>query len=257
VALNDSSVSQAGKNQRYGQYKLQFFDYNSRGNNDTTICDGRGKPGKSLGDQDCDNSITGDYDDESLGLGPAVFPKNLPLPELYLVNKSGAIPTRLFLRLKIERDPDAPPTAPCDTTGAGSGSGCIGRLQMLRLIGKDLGSDHAKTGSAPSYDGKIDTWECQQDFPCRSVKNMYDNYLPTGVDSEWIDVFSRDISVNSAQFFLNPNLDYNLAWKDTSDTLANSYLRMRLSLGYSWKKRKLIKLAVPEINITTTLNLRK
>lgn len=82
-------------------------------------------------------------------------------------------------------------------------------------------------------------------------------YLPTGNDSEWVDIFSKDITVNSAKFFLNPNIDYTLAWKEGSDILANSMLRMQLRLGYSWKKRKLVQFRVPEIDVTTTINLRK
>lgn len=69
----------------------------------------------NLGDQDCNGDITGDADDESLGLGPEVFAENTALPELYLINKSTSNPTRIFLRLKIERDPDAPASAACDT----------------------------------------------------------------------------------------------------------------------------------------------
>lgn len=227
-SINTSNISQSGIFQRYGEYKLQFTDFNSRGNNDTNLCIARGKPGMSLGDQDCDGKITGDADDESLGLGPSVFSKNTALPELYLINKSTSNPTRILLRLKIERDPDAPSSATCDTQ-AGTGSGCIGRLQMLRLIGRDLGSSHGNPAASATFDGKIDTWECQSGFTC-SGPNSLTGTLPTGNDSEWIDVFSKDISVNSAQFFLNPNLDYTLAWKDGADSLANSYLRMSLRL---------------------------
>lgn len=100
---------------------------------------------------------------------------------------------------------------------------------MLRLIGRDLGSSHGSPAASATFDGKIDTWECQSGFTC-SGPNSLTGTLPTGNDSEWIDVFSKDISVNSAQFFLNPNLDYTLAWKDGADSLANSYLRMSLRL---------------------------
>lgn len=257
-SINTLGTSQSGIMQRYGEYKLQFTDFNSRGSNDTVSCAAIGKPGMPIGDQNCDGKIAGDADDENLGLGPAAFAKNASLPELYLIDKSGSNPTRLILRLKIERDPDAPASAPCNTA-AGTGSGCIGRLQMLRLIGRDLGSGHGI--SSTSYDGSIDTWECAPDFPCTTIPSRtldgIQRYLPTGNDSEWIDVFSKDITVNLAQFYLNPNLDYHLSWKDPGDNLANSYLRMNLRLGYSWKKRKLIELSVPEINITTTINLRK
>jgi len=127
---------------------------------------------------------------------------------------------------------------------------------MLRLVGRDLGSSHGNPAASATYDGKIDTWECASGFNCTGPASLT-GIMPSGNDSEWVDVFSKDISVNSAKFFLNPNLDYQLAWKDGADSLANSYLRMNLRLGYSWRKRKLIQLGVPEVNITTTINLRK
>ncbi len=259
-ALNTSGNSQAGSMQRYGQYQLQFTDFNSPGNNDTQLCTNKvpSIPGMPLGDEDCDGNITGDSDDESLGLWPVAFPQNTAMPELYLIKKNSSNPTRILIRLKIERDPDAPATAHCNTQ-AGTGTGCIGRLQILRLIGRDLGASHG-SGSR-SYNGRIDTWECQPDFPCVTMPNQtldgVQRYLPTGNASEWVDIFSKDISVNSANFFLSPNIDYTLAWKGGSDMLANSMLRMQLRLGYSWKKRKLVQFRVPEIDVTTTINLRK
>lgn len=259
-AINTSGISQAGNMQRYGQYGLQFTDFNSPGNDDTQLCANKNPsiPGMPVGDEDCDGNITRDSDDESLGLWPVVFIQNTAIPELYLIKKNSSNPTRTLIRLKVERDPDAPPSALCDTQ-TGTGAGCIGRLQMLRLIGRDLGASHG-SGSR-SYDGRIDTWECQPDFPCVTLPNQIldgvQRYLPTGSDSEWVDIFSKDISVNSAKFFLSPNIDYTLAWKGGSDMLANSMLRMQLRLGYSWKKRKLVQFRVPEIDVTTTINLRK
>lgn len=40
-AINTMGSSQTGKMQRYGEYKLQFMDYNSRGSNDTSSCSAR------------------------------------------------------------------------------------------------------------------------------------------------------------------------------------------------------------------------
>ena len=258
-ALNSAWNSQLWSMQRFGEYRLQFWDYNGGGSNDTTYCNGKWKPWMQLWDQDCNGKISGDLDDEELALGPAVFPVNSPVSELYLIKKSSSNPTRLILRLKIERDPDAPTSAPCDTW-AGTGSGCIGRLQMLKLIGRDLWINHAAS-STPVYDGSIDTWECAPEFPCTLISWgtlwWIQRYLPSGDDSEWVDVFSKDINVVSALFYPSPNIDYSLAWKDNSDSLSNSYLRIHMKLGYSWKKRKLIQFQAPEVEITTSLNLRK
>jgi hypothetical protein len=69
-AINTSGISQAGNMQRYGQYGLQFTDFNSPGNDDTQLCANKNPsiPGMPVGDEDCDGNITRDSDDESLGL---------------------------------------------------------------------------------------------------------------------------------------------------------------------------------------------
>ncbi|MFZ4461667.1 MAG: hypothetical protein ACOYN2_03955 [Patescibacteria group bacterium] len=65
--FNSQSSIQTGSPQRFGQYKTQFVDRNSDRNDDTAVCNAKGKPGMPLGDANCDGNPTGDDDDEDLG----------------------------------------------------------------------------------------------------------------------------------------------------------------------------------------------
>ena len=56
--LNSQGAPQIGNPQRYGEYALQYVDYNSDANWDN------GNPG----DENGDGSIVGDADDEDLGV---------------------------------------------------------------------------------------------------------------------------------------------------------------------------------------------
>ena len=113
-ALNNTNSTQvgtsgaAGKHQRYGEYTLQFTDYNKFG---TASCE-TALPG----DQDCNGNIVGDDDDEDLGLGPTAMSGGV-VAELYLIRKSQTTPERRIFRLLVERDPDAP------TAGSAGGQG--------------------------------------------------------------------------------------------------------------------------------------
>lgn len=60
-----------------------------------------------------------------------------------LVRNVGAGLERQILRWRIEQDPDAPSGAVCALTGlTATSTGCVGRLEYLRLIGLDMSSDH-------------------------------------------------------------------------------------------------------------------
>lgn len=239
-AFNDVGASHLGKPQRYGQYALQFTDYNANQDSD-------------LGNEDGIGSIVGDDDDENLGEGPSALVFGQAVPELYLVKNSGDLPERLILRRNVVRDPDAPATLPCDLTN-GTGSGCIGRLEMLRLVGRDYGLAHTGVTSVASpgrFDGVVDTWECRSDFKCLGRNNT-----PTGSGSEWVSVFPDDINVASLNFYPYPNKDHRLAWKE--DVPANRvapYVRIELSVGFSWKRRKKMSNQDSRAAVTTTISL--
>lgn len=105
--------------QRYGQYHLQYMDYNGNGDNDTL-----------LGDEDGNGDIVGDEDDRDIGDGPEVISSSIP--ELYLYDP--ITKERTFFRWVFQTDTGS--TSICDTS---TGSGCLGNIQVLKLKGFDVG----------------------------------------------------------------------------------------------------------------------
>jgi len=75
--------------QRYGQYALQFINFNINADNDSWL----------PGDEDSDGSIIWDDDDEYLGEGPEVFWSDSEITELYLI--SGNKKKRTFFRYSV------------------------------------------------------------------------------------------------------------------------------------------------------------
>jgi hypothetical protein len=236
--LSDAGLVQTGKPQRYGEYARQFANYNSDSDPD-------------LGDSDGNGNIMGDSDDEDLGTGPVAFPAGTPMKELYLVKKNGAVPERLILRRTVVADPAAPAGAICDIA-TGSGAGCLGRLEMLRLVGRDYGEDHDGSASSKgAFDGVTDTWECRSDFRCLGPDNT-----PTGAAAEWVSVLPDDVNVLDAEFFPSPNKDPKLAWKEIDNSVqAAPQVRIVLSLGFSWDRRKKTSSGNPRTNLVTTVSL--
>lgn len=247
-SFNAAGTSMAGP-QRYGQYALQFFDANSNADADG-------------GNEDGIGTIVGDEDDEDLGSGPAAFEPGALLKELYLIKKNGAVPERLILRWNVITDPNAPSGYSCSVSGTGvaTGSGCLGRLEMLRLVGRDYGLSHSgAAASSDRYDGKTDTWECRSDFYCAGRENT-----PVGAGdsygagtTEWVSVFPSDINVTNVSFTPYPHKDYRLAWKENNPSIRIApYVRIDLTLGFSWDRRKKINNgANPQAHVTTSVSL--
>ncbi|NDK19599.1 prepilin-type N-terminal cleavage/methylation domain-containing protein [Candidatus Gracilibacteria bacterium] len=228
-----------GTKQRFGEYRQQFIDYNSNANGD-------------LGDENGDGNIRGDDDDEDLGMGPSAFTGGIGMKELYLIKK-GIKTERTYFRWTLKTDINAPPGATCNFT-TGSGVACLGNIQILKLTGRDLGLSHSGASySTGRYDGIIDTWECNTDYICTGANN-----LPTAAESKWVDIFPEWINVKGLGFYPYPEKDFRYAWKETDDTLVlNSYVKIRLTLGLAWEKRKTIKGPAANMTISTTVNLPK
>ena len=231
----------SGGFQRYGQYRQQFIDYNSNANSDSWDEDGNG-------------NIRGDDDDEDLGIGPSAFTGGIGLKELYLIKK-GSNPERTYFRWILRPDANWPPGAICELSGPTVGSGnCLWNIQVLKLVGKDLGLSHSWVVlSNGRYDGIIDTWACHQDYAC-----IWSNNLATGTEIEWVDIFPSWVNVKNIDFLPFPEKDFRYAWKESSDSLVlNSYVRIRLTLGLAWEKRKKIRGPSGDITIATTINLSR
>jgi hypothetical protein len=251
-SLNDIGTDQAGKYQRYGQYKLQFTDYN--GNADT---DSPSVPGDE--DDDPSGSIRWDEDDKDVGDGPIVISGSSP--ELYLINTQTK--ERIFFRLTYKQDPNHPMTCNFSLFW----TGCLWNIEILRLKWLDIGLGHSwglsDATNPGAFDGDIDTWVCHQDWAC-NWPILPTNYgrLPTGIDSEWIPLFPEYVNVKQLTFSLYPRKDPWKSWAAT-DTFAtwsvspflHPYVRVQMSMGLAWEKRKLINNDDPTISISTTISL--
>jgi prepilin-type N-terminal cleavage/methylation domain-containing protein len=251
-ALNSAGSSQIGRPQRYGAYALQFTDHNRFG---AASCETT-RPG----DQNCDGNIAGDDDDEDLGVGPLSVSGSLA-HELYLIRKSQMNSERRIFRLLTERDPDAPAAGSpggkgeCNTI-TGTGPACRGRLQMLKLIGRDFGFGHRWIG-AWAFDGKIDTWECAAEYFCNTagLQTIGAWYIPANVAGEWVDILSSDINVESIEFYPNPITDSSLNWRNPGSALQNQSIRYNITLWYSWKRNRLLGKIGPKVSVSTSINL--
>lgn len=251
-SLNDPGWDQAGDYQRYGEYKLQFTDYN--GNADS---DGPSVPWDE--DNDPSWSIRGDEDDKDIGDGPLVITG--ASPELYLINT--LTKERIYFRLTYKQDPNHPST--CNFTTFGTW--CLGNIEILRLKWLDIGLGHSwglnDVNNPGAFDGDIDTWVCHQDWICNGppLPNNYGT-LPTGVDSEWIPLFPDYVNVKQLTFSLYPRKDPWKSWAAV-DSFAvwsvspflHPYVRVQMTMGLAWEKRKLINNDDPTISISTTISL--
>lgn len=251
--------------QRYGQYALQFWDYNSNADNDT------GPDGTTLlGDEDGDGEIVGDEDDKNRWNGPYAINNNAKVYELYLTDKQNN--TRTLFRWNITKDPNAKEGEECAVEQGGEditmNDACVGNIQMLKLKGVDYGENHSLVGPQEGsqgvkgiFDGKIDTWLCDVN---RGWRGCGDTKIATGKDEEWVNLFSSQVNVRKFRLDVYPKKDPWLAAaakdcgsldSDCISSFIHPYVRISLELGFSHGKRRSIRNENPTISISTTLSL--
>lgn len=261
--FNTTWTSQVLQPQRYGQYALQFWDYNGNKNDDTTNLWSCGSS-TPLWDENCDGNIVGDEDDYSILDGPVVF--SWAIPELYLIDKNKNPLTRTYFRWVIKKDPNnlgATCNVNVSSTGVTTtGTGCLGNIEMLKLDGADMGWSHSGASATGAFDWVADTWFCHPGWVC-AWKEIDGRNLATGTGTEWIPLFPKSINVKNLRFDLFPKKDPWLAVAApdcTSDPTCVSpfihpYVRVTLEIGFSYEKRKLLKNFDPSITISTTISL--
>jgi len=223
---NPLNVNYSGIPQRYGQYKYQFIDFR--------------------GDQNTNGDIRGDQDDEHMGSGPIAFTGWQNVTELYLISGDGK--KRTFFRWNVKQDPNAP-WITCNGADP-TGSGCLWNIEMLRLTGEDMWFNH-DGASLWAYDGIVDTWRVE-----RAFAGWVDVVAGSDTSNYWQEFFSDGISVKDFKVFAYPNIDTKNAWKVTAESQnVNPYVRINMTLVPSWRKRAQMKWELPEIKISTTINL--
>lgn len=229
---NDLWIS--GWPQRYGQYAFQFIDYNANENND-------------LWDEDNDGKMRGDDDDENLWEGPVVFTGWVDVREIYLISWDKK--KRTLLRWNWIQDNDAPGVT-CDPNESTIWGWCRGTIELLRLEWYDWWMNHAKSGTG-YLDGVIDTWLVDKEFTGGAEVIAGSEAM----DKYRIPLFPNSVTITDFQVFMYPNINRKFAWKTSSDTEVNPYVKIMISISPSWKKRAAMKWQVPSIKIATTINL--
>lgn len=238
---NNYSASVNWKPQRFWEYTFQFIDYNSNMNTDTL----------ALWDENADWSIVWDDDDENLWIWPETFSSTGEVKELYLVSWDKK--TRTLFRRNVTDDPNRPISASgCNFTSPENPiwPGCLWTIEFLKLDLKDWGINHSKSWPW-LFDWSPETWIINPDFSWTwwivAWSNSWNYRVP---------LFPKSINVKSVKFFLYPNKDLNLAWKDPSvSSNFSPYLRIKYTLTPSREKRKGVKWKIPELSFSTTITL--
>ena len=129
----------------------------------------------------------------------------------------------------------------------------------------DIGYTHSGvTSDTTAFDGKVDTWLLHRDWP-GGVSLASGDKLATGTGNEWVDLFPNSVNVKSLQFFLYPQKDPWLSW-DAKDCGSSSpancvspfihpYVRLQMTVGFAYGKRRTLKGDNPTISINTTIAL--
>jgi len=239
---SDSNIDYNWHYQRYWEYSFQFIDYNSNADDD-------------LWDEDGDNLIIWDEDDEYLWNWPEVFDSWIDVKELYLISADKI--HRTFIRLNYFIDPNAPSWATCSSSdwwATYTWTGCLWKIEFLKLLGRDRGMDHDSTSidsDWTQYDWVIDTWLIDPEFTGGEEVIAWSNSI-----NYWLPLFSNNINVKSFKIYSYPNKDINLAWKDNSTwTNVSPYIRIDLVLSPSRAIKRKIRWKIPEFKYSTTISL--
>lgn len=220
--------------QRYGQYAFQFIDYNSNADDD-------------LWDEDWDTKIRDDDDDENIWEWPVVFTWWTNTKELYLISWDRK--KRTIFRWTWSEDPDKPITSSCNSTTFWSW--CIWNVEFIKLEAKDWGLSHNSWSTSTwSFDWLMDTWIIDKEFTAWNEVIAWSNDI-----NYRQPLFPSNISVTNFEVYPYPNIDKKYSWKSSSIVDVNPYVKIKLSLSPSWKKRWSMKWVVPETKIITTINL--
>lgn len=134
-----------------------------------------------------------------------------------------------------------------------TGEGCFGKIEFLKLEGKDYGDDHNPSViDATQYDGKIDTWMIHGDF----LSNATPVVASSDTTSYWQTLFSDSVSIKDLKFFLYPHKDGEYSWRDTDTSIENApYVRVYAEITPSWKVKRKIQGEIPSITLSSTIAL--
>jgi hypothetical protein len=183
---------------------------------------------------------------------PIVFTWWTDVKEIYLISWDKK--KRTFFRWNVKQDPNAM-WASCDFSNPQNPtwSGCLWTVEFLKLDWRDWWVNHSSSATSTwSYDWIIDTWLIDKNF------SWWWNIVAWWQNDTWFwqPLFPNSINVKNFRVYMYPNVDVKNSWKDSSaSSNINPYLRISFTLMPSWKTMSTTKWKIPEIDISTTINL--
>ncbi len=185
--------------------------------------------------------------------------------ELYLINISGNKKTILT---RVEKQ---------------DGDETIGKVAMLRMIGKDFGEDGINgrdsynNGSNGAFcatddrenDGLIDTWHCDPDYPCKTDEDIESDTVlfcegythlavnnPSDPDHSFVDISPNALNIVDLKFMIAPEDD---PWKAYNMISAQIQPHITIQLTAEANPKLIDTSAeahLPSITLTSTITTR-
>lgn len=187
--------------------------------------------------------------------------------ELYLINLNG---TRRTMMTRVTKD----------ISGA-----VIGKVAMLKMVGRDFGEDgingrDSYNGLAPhdsvnckpddrENDGKIDTWLCDPDFPCKTDEETESQTVlncrgyrhvafndPQNPDYSFVDISPNVINVVDLKFMITPEDD---PWKayNINDVQVQPHVTIQLTAqAHPFLVDMTDRTRLPSVTLTSTVTTR-
>ncbi|MCK5612995.1 hypothetical protein KAR91_64570 [Candidatus Pacearchaeota archaeon] len=204
----------------------------------------------------------GTFDDASTGQRRDGVPPPIEdkiQDKLYLISPSGT--QRTYIR-RIEMD-----------DGFGN---IIGKIAMLKLVGKDCGIDQMCSKETQNGcprdsgegDGLIDTWECESGFDCKfqniekplpldcsgQIKVIRDN--PDDIeDSSFVDITPNSLDITNLKFIITPQDDPHKAYLDPT-TQIQPHVTIKVNARANPKIANSFKGSTPSIPLESTISAR-
>lgn len=218
------------------------------------------------------DGLIGTEDDESLGKRNPNIPKNnAPLENpvqnnLFLINQEGNKRTYLTRVIKTVAGTD------------------IGKVGMVKLIGKDFGDDHINADD--SYNGKkdnnnlcapdthendglIDTWLCEEGYPCNRETEIESNTIlgcsgftdaivndPKNPNHSLVDISPNALNIVDLKFIIVPEDDPHKAYK-VNEVQLQPYITIQMTVEANPKLVSTINPdRIPRLTLTSTVTTR-
>lgn len=234
------------EDQPYGQYALQFIDYNSNRDND-------------YWDEDWNWDILWDDDDLNIWTWPEVFPIWEPLDYLYLIDHKTN--TRIFFEYIRENSPLA--QMECRHPFSYTKRDCVWKIVVKKMVWRDRWqSILKKNNNDPTYwDWLIDTWINDPEITWLSeslhISEISASSGHNSADHNRFYLFPNDINITDVKYYIYPNKSPEYAWRAESWEAWNisPYIKIKITMEPSFQDTMTLKNIDLSTTFTTTINL--